>query len=79
MKKIKDKAKQKRNQVKKDRKRRTVAEQKERGGRYKLQIREKRDKEIKDFLQFAEFMDSVKKRQMSGEEFTPKVEDESAE
>ena len=79
MKKIKNKAKYQRHQNKKALKRKTVAEQNARSAGYKARLRQKRDKEIREFLQFAEFMDSVKQQQMSGEEFAPNLDDHSKE
>ena len=74
MKKIKNVAKYKRHQAKKAGKKRTVAEQKTRSAGYSEKIAQKRGKEMRDFMQFSEFMQSARDQQTGGEGFVPDFE-----
>ncbi|MDG1949701.1 MAG: hypothetical protein P8J32_02660 [bacterium] len=77
MKKIKNTAKYKRHQAKKARKRKTNAEQKARSAGYRQGVLQKREKEMRDFMQFAEFMQSARDQQTGEGGFVPNFDDTS--
>jgi len=75
MKKIKNKAKYKRHQAKKARKRKTNAETKARGRAYSQKLMQRREKEIREFQQFSQFMSQMRDADAVGA-FDPMSDDE---